>query len=88
MANEKVYAQGLFAKNKTAPFGEYVTMSFKVDEFIAWMQEHQNENGWINVDLMAKRDNSGYYGVLDDFQPTGAKGQPAGNKREPDGLPF
>jgi hypothetical protein len=81
MANEKVYAQGLFAKNKTAPFGDYVAMSFKVDEFITWLQENQNENGWANVDLLSKRDNSGYYGVLDDFQP-------AGKKDKSGGLPF
>lgn len=49
---EKVFPAGLIYKapNPRAPAWVKANLSFKVDEFIAWLKAHENA-GWVNVDI-------------------------------------
>lgn len=67
--SEKVYANGLTGKIQETKFGNVTKLSIKVDDFISFLKEHENENGWVAVDLLNKRDNVGVYGVLNTFKP-------------------
>lgn len=86
MANEKVYAQGLFVDTKTTSFGEITKLSFKTAEFAQFLQDHTNEKGYCNVDILNAKDGVKKYAVLNDFKPTGQNntGQASGD----DSLPF
>lgn len=45
-------------------------ISIKVPELILFLEKHQNQSGWLNVDLK-KSDNTGkYYLELNDWKPT------------------
>ena len=74
---EKVFAQGfLFKRNENAPDFVIGSQSIKVDEAIAFLQEH-SQNGWVN--LQVKQSQGGkYYTELDTFVP----------KPKADSLPF
>lgn len=49
---EKVFPAGLIYKapSPRAPAWVKANLSFKVDEFIAWLKQYDN-NGWVNVDV-------------------------------------
>ena len=82
MANEKTYAKGLFAEKKTTTFGEITKVSFKADDFIQFLNEHKNEKGYVNVDILNAKEEGKLYGVLNDYKPQGIVGGGSGN------LPF
>jgi len=44
------------------------SMSVKVDEAVAFLQKHNN-NGWVNLDLLASKDNSKLYFKLNTWKP-------------------
>jgi len=83
MANEKVYAKGLWAETKTTTFGDITKLSFKVDEFVQFLQENKNEKGYTNVDILSGKEAGKLYGVLNDFKPSG---QASGSGNQD--LPF
>lgn len=43
-------------------------MSIKVDEAVAFLQKHSND-GWVNADLLASKDNSKLYFKLNTWKP-------------------
>lgn len=53
--------QGLFFKTPHDNAPDFVKrkISIKVDDFIAWLQENQNSDGWVNADL--KEAKSGHW---------------------------
>ncbi len=89
---EKIFAQGLIAKRReNAP--EFVTcsLSVKVSEFKAFLDEHQDKD-WVNLNV--KKSQSGkYYAELDTWKPSkesAAPKAPEAPKAEgaDDDLPF
>jgi len=66
---DKVFIDGMIVKRREqAP--EYVlcNLSVKVDEFIAFAQQHQKA-GWLNIDCMVGKSGKPY-AALDTWQPT------------------
>ena len=66
---EVIFANGLIVKRRdNAP--EFVTcnLSVKVDEFIAFLKEHEKQ-GWVNIDCKVGRSGK-HYASLDTWQPT------------------
>jgi hypothetical protein len=71
MANEKIYANGLFVDVKNTTFGEITKLSFKTADFAQFLQDHTNEKGYCNVDILNAKEGGKKYAVLNDFKPTG-----------------
>ncbi len=52
--SDKVFAQGVFFDKPSEQAPEFVKgkLSFKVDEAVAFLNEHKNEKGYVNLDLL------------------------------------
>jgi len=92
MAAPKIYAPGQ-AKERQTPFGPVVRWGVKVEDLIAFAQQHVNERGFINVDIVPRRE-TGRYGethsvVLDTYVKGSGQHAPS-NSGPVDGsdLPF
>ncbi len=94
---DKVFIQGMIFKRPHEKAPDFVKgkLSVKVDEFIAFAKEHQND-GWLNVDLKEAQ-NGKYYAELDNWKPDGGKSDfqapsenpaPAGGGGFDDDIPF
>lgn len=79
MANEKILAKGLFATNRHSSAPAFVKgkLSIKVSEFKQFLDENENDAGYVNIDLLENiKDSSKWNGFLntwkkvDDGQPT------------------
>ena len=71
MSNEKKYANALFAKKIEFQNGGSMTkLSIKVDDFVSFLEENA-QNGWVNLDLKAKKDANAkfnLYAELNEFK--------------------
>ena len=73
---QKTYAPGQ-AKERQTPFGPVVRWGVKVDDLVAFVKQHVNDRGYINLEIIPRKE-QGRFGethsvILDDFQPqTGA----------------
>ena len=77
---QKTYAPGQ-AKERQTPFGPVVRWGVKVDDLIAFAQQHKNERGYINMDIIPRKE-PGRYGethsvVLDDYVKGSGKTAPS-----------
>lgn len=89
---EKVFAQGLIAKRRpNAP--EFVTcsLSVKVSEFKAFLDEHEDKD-WVNLNVLQSR-NGKYYAELDTWKPSNENAAPTTSEAPATGgddgdLPF
>jgi hypothetical protein len=64
---EKIFADGfLFKRNEKAPDFVVGRLSIKVEDAIAFMQQHQ-KNGWVNLGVKTARSGN-YYIDLDTFE--------------------
>lgn len=74
---QKTYVNGVFVKTQKTNFGDIIKLSCKVDDVVAFLQQHSN-NGWVDIDLLQKKeiDAKGrtHTAVLNDWKPSG---QPA-----------
>lgn len=82
MAAPKIYAPGQ-AKERDTPFGPVVRWGVKAEDLIAFAQQHANERGYLNFDVVRRRE-MGRYGethslVLDTYVK--GSGQTAPNPR-------
>ena len=71
MDKPKVYVEGMFA-NKRDGSPEFVVskLSIKVAQFIIWLKQHENNAGYVNIDLLtsSKTDSqNNQYGVLNEY---------------------
>lgn len=66
--SEKIYVDGLFVDQKETSFGKIDKLSVQADKFIAFINQHKNEKGYVNIDLLESR-KGGKYAVLNTFQP-------------------
>ena len=99
----KIYAPGQ-AKERQTPFGPVVRWGVKVEDLIAFANQHVNDRGFINLEILPRRE-PGRFGdthsvVLDDFRPTPRNGEtttargdraPVSRHSEPltdDDIPF
>ncbi len=77
MAEEKVFPKGLFANEKPAGTMTVIKLDIKVDEFIAFLNQHKNEKGYVKVDLFKNRPDSSskntHYAVLNTWKPDSAE---------------
>lgn len=65
---EKVFADGLISKrNPNAPDFVIVSQSYKVEEFIKFLQTNA-KNGWVNTQTKIAKSGK-YYTELDTFEP-------------------
>ncbi len=69
MAQDKIFADGLICKLRRENAPEWVkgALSFKVDEFKAFLDKHNN-NGWVNIDLLEAKSGKPY-AALNTWKP-------------------
>ncbi len=68
-----IYAP-ISAKERNGNFGPILKLSFQADNMIAFIQEHRNAKGYVNLEV-TQRKSEGKYGEshnvkLDTWQPT------------------
>ena len=70
MSEETIFSEGFIFKRPREGAPSFVkgSMSVKVDEAIAFLQKHNNE-GWVNLDLLASKDNTKLYFKLNTYKP-------------------
>lgn len=88
MANEKVYANGVFFKQVETSFGNIIKASISVEDFKQFLDDNA-DNGWVNIDILERKEVSdkghSHYGVLNTFKP---KGELVHDDRPESTLPF
>ena len=59
---DNTFPQGLIVKRPTEnmPKNIKAKLSFKVDEFVVWLNSVVDEKGWVNVDLKTSKENKLY----------------------------
>lgn len=65
-------ARGLFAKppRDNAPSFMKASLSFHVDNFIDFLNKHKNSSGYVNVDILSKKDDvTKWNAFLNDWKP-------------------
>jgi hypothetical protein len=70
--SEKVFAKGLYAKAKHEKAPAFVkgSLSIKVEDFITFLKENENESGYVTLDLLEnKSDPMKWNAVLNQFKP-------------------
>ena len=65
--NEKIFANGLKAEEKKLEWGTILQLNIKVDEFTAFLKQHQS-NGWLTIDIKNSKKGT-KYGELNTFKP-------------------
>ena len=68
-SKEKIFANGIMYKPPTEKAPDFVkgSISVKVDEFTAFLAEHNN-GGWVNLDIKLSK-NEKYYIELNVWKP-------------------
>lgn len=70
MANEKIFADGMhFQRRDGAPTFVVGQVSFKVPEAIPFLTRHQNNAGYVNVDIKISQGGK-YYIELNTYKPS------------------
>jgi len=69
------------AKARQTNFGTVIKLGIKVDDFIAFARQHVNERGYVNLDVVERKE-VGPYGdthsvVLDDYVKGSGKSAPS-----------
>lgn len=91
---QKTYVNGVFVKTQKTNYGDIIKLSCKVDDLVAFLNEHSS-NGWVSIDLLQKKqvDEKGrtHTAVLNDFKPNGqqyAKPAQLSGAQSDNDLPF
>lgn len=89
--SDKVFAAGFsFKRREKAPEFVIGSLSVKVEEAVAFLQENANENGWVNLNINTGKSGKPYV-ELDTFVPQKSSNGSAKNKgaaKGDDVLPF
>jgi hypothetical protein len=59
-SNQKVYAKGIYINKKNIAGKELFEMSCNVDQFVAFLQEHRDEKGYVRIACWPKREADKY----------------------------
>ena len=88
MSNDVIFAQGMFLQERDERTPDFILgkFSFKVDEFIAFLQQHRNQAGYVNVDLKASKAGKKYL-ALNDWKPQGQDQQQAPQQAQQPAAP-
>lgn len=68
MSDEKKFITGLWVKERELKFGPINQLSIKVEAFIEWLRENENEAGYVNIDILKTKDGKPY-AKLNDWKP-------------------
>lgn len=82
---DKTFAKGMIVKKPSEEAPEWViaNVSIKVEEFIPFLQDHAQGDGWVNLNV--KEGKSGkYYAELNQW----TKDEPREEKKPADDIPF
>lgn len=80
--SEKEFVSGLYWNdpNERAPDFVKGRISLNADKFAEWLsRQERSEKGYVNVQILRKRDGSGYYAVLDDWKPSQGRSNAGGS---------
>jgi hypothetical protein len=71
MAEDKIFADGFIFKlpHQNAPDFVKGGISIKAEEAIAFINQHKDESGWLNLSLKESKGGKGY-AELDTWKPT------------------
>jgi hypothetical protein len=87
-SNQKVYAKGIYINKKDISGKELFEMSCNVDQFVAFLQEHRDEKGYVRIACWPKRE-ADKYGThnaeLNTWKPNSAQAAAPAPK---DDMPF
>ncbi len=88
--SEKQFAKGIFVEKPSPKAPDFVItkLSFKVAEAIAFLQENENNAGYVNVDVLMAKDGQKYYAALNDFKPSKPDSLNTEEQVDPDEIPF
>ena len=89
--SDNIYPKGLFIKqpHENAPDFVKGEVSIKIQDFINFLKENENSDGWCNFQLL--RGERGLYMKLNTWRPESAKqggAKQATGVEEDDDLPF
>jgi hypothetical protein len=97
MDNEKIFAQGMMFRppSPNAPAFILGGLSIKVDEFVAFLQAHNTNSGWITIDIKESKGGK-WYCELNTYKPerpdvvkeAEAPVESTEDEINPDGIPF
>lgn len=89
MAEDKIFAKGLYVELKESTYGGFTKLSFKAEEFINFLNEHKNEKGYVNINLFKNKENKSYC-VLDTWKKPVVSENPTETSlgESSDDLPF
>jgi len=62
-----IFANGIYLQKKTEKTPDFIKirLSFKSKDFVAFLKEHTNENGYCNIDLRESKDGKRYFALND-----------------------
>lgn len=59
--NKKVYVDGIRIKSRQTSFGEVLALGINADKVIDFLQKNKNESGYVNIDILPRKE-VGTYG--------------------------
>lgn len=83
---DKTLAKGFYFDRPREGAPDFVKgrMSVKVEDAIAFLNEHKNEAGYVNYDLLQSKDGTKLYFTLNDWKPEEKKDEAI----DPSSVPF
>ena len=91
MKDEKELVRGIVPSDPSPKAPDFVVMKMgvNVDSLKEWLAAHPaNDKGWINMEVLRKKDGSGLYVVQDTWQPTEKSLKPKFDDKELEEIPF
>lgn len=90
MSEETIFAAGFVFKrpHESAPDFVKGSLSLKADEAVDFIKKHTKPDGWVNLDLLASKDNTKLYFKLNTFQPNKDTATPPDDTVDSSGIPF
>lgn len=71
--SENKFIEGLYVNAPRGKAPEFVkgSISIQKDRFMKWLSgENPNEKGYVNIDILEKKDGSGWYAKINDWKPS------------------
>jgi hypothetical protein len=92
MASLKTYVPKSKAKVQKTTFGDILKLGFHAETLAAFCKQHQNEAGYINLDIVPRRETDAYGNthsvVLNDWKPDASRRQEPRPTVEPNTKPL